>query len=567
MNLSPAFKLSIYTLTGGLVFAGLAIAAEHFLPSAIQQSSPILIVLTAILTALFAVAIFSSMVLKPLDTIREIIDQSRLDGDLSRRVTLDSGSLIEPLVLSYNALLASFHGIITRVVFSSAQVADVAIQLIQDAEDTSSSSAQQHAASESAADAIADIASDINKVAQQGEDAAEMTRQAKIQSEKGAHIVSEASNEISRIAEAVQHSSDVMHALGERSNSISGIAQSIREIADQTNLLALNAAIEAARAGEQGRGFAVVADEVRKLAERTTTATEDIVKVIQAIQKETVSAISAIQAGATKAQEGTALAHQAAEALEEINRGAESTMDKVTFIAEAMIEQRRKGNHIAESIQEIKGLAVRNNHGAERTLQEARQLDYLATNFKEVGTVFKLGESGKVAMRLHEKMPGIVAESAQAISKSLDQAIDEGKTSIDALFSRHYTPIPNTNPQKFKSAFDQLTDHIFPAIQDEVLGKHPEMAYVFSVAEDGYCPTHNKRSSQPLTGDYKKDLRFNRTKRIFSDAVGLRCATHEIPFLLQTYRRDTGEILHDISAPIYVKGRHWGGLRIGYRSE
>jgi methyl-accepting chemotaxis protein len=135
------------------------------------------------------------------------------------------------------------------------------------------------------------------------------------------------------------------------------------------------------------------------------------------------------------------------------------------------------------------------------------------------------------------------------------------------LFSRHYTPIPNTNPQKFKSAFDQLTDHIFPAIQDEVLGKHPEMAYVFSVAEDGYCPTHNKRSSQPLTGDYKKDLRFNRTKRIFSDAVGLRCATHEIPFLLQTYRRDTGEILHDISAPIYVKGRHWGGLRIGYRSE
>ncbi len=79
-------------------------------------------------------------------------------------------------------------------------------------------------------------------------------------------------------------------------------------------------------------------------------------------------------------------------------------------------------------------------------------------------------------------------------------------------------------------------------------------------------PTHNKRFSLPLTGDYDKDFVGNRSKRVFDDPVGKQCGKHEMPFLIQTYRRDTGEIMHDISAPVYVNGRHWGGFRIGYRA-
>ncbi len=92
------------------------------------------------------------------------------------------------------------------------------------------------------------------------------------------------------------------------------------------------------------------------------------------------------------------------------------------------------------------------------------------------------------------------------------------------------------------------------------------MVYAGAVDRRGYFPTHNRRFSQPLTGDFDKDMVGNRTKRIFDDPVGKRCGAHEMEYLVQTYRRDTGEVMHDVSAPIYIQGRHWGGFRIGFRA-
>ena len=108
---------------------------------------------------------------------------------------------------------------------------------------------------------------------------------------------------------------------------------------------------------------------------------------------------------------------------------------------------------------------------------------------------------------------------------------------------------------------------MLPSIQEPLIERNKVITYAIACDTGGYVPTHNNRFCQPLTGDEKRDFAGNRTKRIFSDTVGKRCGTHEVPFLLQTYRRDTGEIMHDISAPIYVKGKHWGGFRIGYRTE
>jgi methyl-accepting chemotaxis protein len=474
---------------------------------------------------------------------------------------------VAPAAGAYNELMASFQGIITRVLFNSNQLAKAADKLIAEARETAKSSEQQTAAAESAAMDVAAMSEGMNDAADRAEETAAIALAAREHSSRGAVIVRDAAAEIARIASSVEQSAQVVGALGERSAQISGIVKVIHDIADQTNLLALNAAIEAARAGEQGRGFAVVADEVRKLAERTTAATSEISSVIAAIQSETSHAIATIKAGSLQAANGAQLANQAAEALGQIKEGAQETLDKVSAIARTMHEQSQKTKTIAEHVSSIMGLADRNAQCSKNTLAEANQLDYLAMNLQEVGSIFKLGTAGEQALNLHERMPGIVQSMATAVSQAFSDAVDRGQIRLDDLFDANYVPIPNTRPQKFNTKFDGFCDKLLPSIQEAVLDGNKEVAYSIACDRRGYIPTHNNRFCQPLTGDEKKDFVGNRTKRVFSDPVGKRCGDHELPFLLQTYRRDTGEIMHDISAPIYAKGRHWGGVRIGYRTE
>ena len=147
-----------------------------------------------------------------------------------------------------------------------------------------------------------------------------------------------------------------------------------------------------------------------------------------------------------------------------------------------------------------------------------------------------------------------------------EDAIDTGRIKKSALFSRQYREIAGTHPQKFSTDFDEFTDQVLPAIQEPILQRLSFIAYAGAVDDHGYFPTHNKKFSQPLTGDIDKDLVNNRTKRIFTDRTGSRCGSHTREFLLQTYKRDTGEVMHDLSVPIYVHGEHWGGFRVGYGS-
>jgi len=517
-----------------------------------------------ILSAIFAM-VFKARVSAPLEALSAAFVRMYKQGDLSHRVELGKGP-VGQCGDRFNELVESFQGIIGKVIFDATRVAESADELSTHADSVAEGSQKQRSASESMARAIEEMTAGVNAVADHAGRTAQNAQQARELSMEGGHIVIRASEEIERIAKSVEQSAQVIGALGERSEAISGIVKVIREIADQTNLLALNAAIEAARAGEQGRGFAVVADEVRKLAERTSSATTEISTMIEAIQDETRSAIGSIRAGSDQARSGADLARQAAEALEKINHGATETMEKIDAIASSIAQQSGEADNVLSNVREIIQMVERNTEGAASTQTEARRLESLAANLHEVSKVFRLGAAGEAAMKAHARMPELAMTGAQQLGKVLEEAIAAKRIDEAALFDRHYEPIPNTKPPKFSTRFDKLTDDIFPRIQEAVLKNNAGVVYAIGCDTRGYVPTHNKAFCQPLTGDYQKDFVGNRTKRIFDDPVGKQCGAHELRFLIQTYRRDTGEIMHDVSSPVYVNGRHWGGLRIGYRA-
>lgn len=153
----------------------------------------------------------------------------------------------------------------------------------------------------------------------------------------------------------------------------------------------------------------------------------------------------------------------------------------------------------------------------------------------------------------------------QVISQ-MEQLLTAGKLKENQLFDTFYIPIPNTSPQKYHTQYDRRLDELIQEALDKCLAKDERIAFVVAVDINGYLPTHNKKYSQPLTGKAEVDLNNNRTKRIFNDRTGLAAAKNTEPFLLQRYQRDTGEQMSDISVPILIRGKHWGALRIGYKT-
>lgn len=398
------------------------------------------------------------------------------------------------------------------------------------------------------------------QIAANAERASKVAADVRTESVAGRSEVDQGLQQISNARLDAQAASAVMGKLQEKSRKIHVITEVINEIAARTNLLALNAAIEAARAGEHGRGFAVVAGEVRQLAQRTKSATDDIGVMVREINEEAERAAAGMTALTGKVSEAAHNVERVHTFLGNIERSAAISESEIQQIAGASREHVETTHVIADAISRIRDGMLATEDELPRAAKSAMVLSERGEMLFEV-----LSHSN--AKTSHDEIRAVAQQAAKDVGKLFEQAITSGQITEAALFDRTYKPIPNTNPPKHKTAFDAFTDRVLPALQEPILERMPQIAYAGAVDNNGYFPTHNRKFSKPLTGNYDVDLVNNRTKRIFNDRTGARCGSSTKPFLLQTYKRDTGEVMHDLSVPIYVNGKHWGGFRVGYRSS
>jgi aerotaxis receptor len=311
-------------------------------------------------------------------------------GDLTQRIPPVGQDEIGKLVVKMAIMRNSLHELIAAIRQNVEALTHASQDLTQSARTGADASDAQSAAAASMAAAVQELSVSVDMVESNAGDAHAITQDSAQRSTEGGQIIHEAASEMERIATAVNSTAASIKELEDYSQQISTIVDVIRDIADQTNLLALNAAIEAARAGEQGRGFAVVSDEVRKLAERTNSSTQEIAEMIAKIQNGTQRAAADMEAGVQRVQEGVRLARQAGSSIAGIREGSDKVTRAVQEISHALKEQGTAARDIAQQVEQIAQAAEANSSSSAETASSAHSLHQLSQELEVLTTRFRI---------------------------------------------------------------------------------------------------------------------------------------------------------------------------------
>ncbi len=326
----------------------------------------------------------------PLNSMRDVITLVRDKNDFTNAVRVDAEDEVGQTAQAFNDLLATLRKTLDELKHSIGEVDVSAHSLSSAASQSAQASAMSSESASAMAASVEQVSVSINQVSDNAHAASELAQKAGRMSDEGGKVIGDAVTKIRHIADAIDRVAEMISALGEQSKEISSIVQVIKDVADQTNLLALNAAIEAARAGEAGRGFAVVADEVRKLAERTTKATGEISTMIETIQSSSLSAVDAMHETVDEVKIGTELAEQAGLSIVDIRQAAGEVVSVVADIAGSIAEQSSATQSLAQQLETVAQSAEENNAAAGETASSAHRLGELAHTMRVNTERFKI---------------------------------------------------------------------------------------------------------------------------------------------------------------------------------
>lgn len=508
-------------------------------------------------TALVAVVcrwFFRKYTVGPIMEISMVLDEvSKGDADVSRDVPVTTTDEIGRVGASYNTFAHNLRGLVGKVRAMGVEIAVEAARLSNRIRTTATHAKHQGELAEAIQSASNEAVHAIEATNREAQQIAHKTNANLAQINGYSDRLMSVTDEIGKVSDRLLNFVETVHEMEKTYKSIMEVIDFIKNISDQTNLLALNATIEAARAGDAGKGFAVVASEVKALAVSTHQATDRITESIKqmssrvehtrsealSINDEVLHAAREVEATVTNFREMMGVFTQSTSQLE--------------VIATSMGRLLEINREVQARSEKVKESSLQVNRQMTESESFAKTLQGTTENMQALVSHFKTGE-GKIEEALHRAI-----EYRDRVQQTIKAIYDSGIN----VFDTQYRKVANTNPVKFATVYNDEFDRRLQPLQDEALSKVPGLSFCAAVDVNGYLPTHNSKFARPLTGKYDVDLAQSRDKRIFNDPTGARAAANMAPFLLQTYVRDTGEVMNDLSMPIYVNGRHWGGMRFG----
>ncbi|MBK9218101.1 MAG: MCP four helix bundle domain-containing protein [Uliginosibacterium sp.] len=345
------------------------------------------------LAVVFTLALALRIVLgvtRPLGALRDAIVSIAQQRDFTRRAPMGAKDETGQTVAAFNVLLDAVQASLRTVLEEAAQIAESAAAAQEASRRVADASGLQSESAASMAAAMEEMSVSINLIGSGSQDARDRAKNADGAADDGGRIIADSHREMEEIAAAADQSSQTILALRQQSDRISGVLQVIQELADQTNLLALNAAIEAARAGEQGRGFAVVADEVRKLAERTKLSTSEIAATIDGMQQSAREAVSSMERVEQRVSSGKQLSAQAAECMSSIRESIAKASEAIADISGAIGEQNQATHAIAAQVENVARMSEDNSLVAQDTSRIAEALSTRAEALREAVNQFRV---------------------------------------------------------------------------------------------------------------------------------------------------------------------------------